>query len=170
MVQLDSTLDCDSGDESSILSSLTTFCLPLNEDIMQITYRDLPTWKYQLLEDWTTSTRMRGFNIENPMFTLYEYGWLFVRRGYAWDGPSGPTIDTKSFMRASVVHDVFYQCLREGLLPPSRRKLADRELIRYAKLDGMNPIRRFYAFWSLRAFAGGAAKLKAKPMKVHTAP
>ena len=137
---------------------------------MKITYRDLPTWKYQLLESWETPTEMKGFLIDSLMFTLFDDGWLNVHRGYAWDGPSGPTIDTKSFMRASVVHDVFYQCLREGKLPPSRRKLADRELVRYAKLDGMNPIRRFYAFWSLRAFAGGAAKLKQKPMKVHTAP
>ena len=137
---------------------------------MKITYRDLPTWKYQLLEDWETETEVFGFNIENPMFNLYPDGDLQVFRGYAWDGPSGPTIDTKSFMRASVVHDVLYQCLREGLLPPSRRKLADRELIRYAKMDGMNPVRRFYAYWSLRAFAGGAAKLVQKPMIIHTAP
>jgi len=137
---------------------------------MQIRYRDLPNWKYQLLQDWHTNTAVKGFNIDNPMFTLLEDGRLTVRRGYAWDGPSGPTIDTKSFMRASVVHDVFYQCLREGKLPPSRRKLADQELIRYAKLDGMNPVRRFYAYWSLRAFAGRAAKLKTKPMKIHVAP
>ena len=137
---------------------------------MQITYRDLPTWKYQLLKDWSSLTEMIGFNIENPMFILYGDGWLLVKRGYAWDGPSGPTIDTKSFMRASVVHDVFYQLLREGKLPPEMRKLADRELIRYAKLDGMNLVRRFFAYWVLRAFAGRAAKLKTKPMKVHVAP
>ena len=137
---------------------------------MQITYRDLPNWKYQLLENWNTMTEMEGFSIDNAMFRLFKDGWLRVRRGYAWDGPSGPTIDTKTFMRASVVHDVFYQCLREGSLPPEMRKLADSELVRYAKLDGMNPVRRFYAYWSLRAFASGAAKLKTKPMKVHVAP
>ena len=137
---------------------------------MQITYRDLPTWKYQLLQDWYADIEVKGFSINNPMFTLHESGRLIVRRGYAWDGPSGPTIDTKTFMRASVVHDVLYQLLREGKLPPSYRKLADRELIRYAKLDGMSPVRRFYAYWSLRAFAGGAAKLKTKPVKIHTAP
>ena len=137
---------------------------------MKITYRDLPNWKYQLLRDWSTDTNMTGFYINNPMFTLDKNGWLIVRRGYAWDGPSGPTIDTKTFMRASVVHDVFYQLLREGKLPPSRRKQADQELVRFAKMDGMNPVRRFYAYWSLRAFAGGAAKLKTKPMKVHVAP
>lgn len=137
---------------------------------MQITYRDLPVWKYQLLETWYTDTKVKGFTINNPMLDLYDTGRLVVRRGYAWDGPSGPTIDTKTFMRASVVHDVLYQLLREGKLPPSYRKLADQELIRYAKLDGMNSIRRFYAYWSLRVFAGGAAKLKTKPTKIHTAP
>ena len=137
---------------------------------MQITYRDLPTWKYQLLRNWYVDTEMKGFDIENPMFRLSKTGRLSVYRGYAWDGPSGPTIDTKSFMRASVVHDVFYQLLREGKLPPEMRKLADRELVRYAKLDGMNPVRRFYAFWSLRFFARGAAKLVKKPMTIHHAP
>lgn len=136
---------------------------------MKITYRDLPNWKYQLLRNWFTTTMMKGYNVENRMFTLHDTGRLEVRRGYAWDGPSGPTIDTKSFMRASVVHDVFYQCMREGTLPSSMRKLADSELIRYAKMDGMNPVRRFYAYWSLRFFAGRAAKLVTKPMKVYTA-
>ena len=137
---------------------------------MQIVYRNLPTWKYQLLEDWYADIRVKGFNINNNMFHLYRTGRLIVLRGYAWDGPSGPTIDTKTFMRASVVHDVLYQLLREGKLPPSYRKLADQELIRYAKLDGMNLVRRFYAYWTLRAFASGAAKLKTKPTKIHTAP
>ena len=137
---------------------------------MQISYRDLPNWKYQLLRDWYTDTEMTGHYIENQMFTLHLSGRLIVKRGYAWDGPSGPTIDTKTFMRASVVHDVFYQCMREGQLPKSSRKLADQELVRYAKLDGMNPVRRFYAYWSLRMFAGGAARLVKKPLKVHLAP
>lgn len=137
---------------------------------MKIRYRDLPNWKYQLLSNWHADTEIKGFHIEKPMFILRRTGRLTVLRGYAWDGPSGPTFDTKSFMRASVVHDVLYQCLREGLLPPSYRKRADQELRRYEKMDGMNLIRRFYTFWTLRAFAGRHAKLKTKPMKVHTAP
>ena len=137
---------------------------------MQITYRDLPNWKYQLLQNWHVDTKMTGYHVENPMFILRKTGRLTVLRGYAWDGPSGPTIDTKTFMRASVVHDVLYQCMREGQLPRSVRKLADQELVRFAKMDGMNPVRRFYAYWSLRVFAGGAAKLIRKPMKVHIAP
>jgi hypothetical protein len=135
-----------------------------------ITYRKLPTWKYQLVKNWETETNVKGFLVEGPLFVLYPLGTLKVYRGYAWDGPSGPTIDTKSFMRASVVHDVLYQCIREGNLPESFRKLADEELVRYAKMDGMSAARRFYVYWSLRAFAGRAARLAKQAGKIYQAP
>ena len=38
---------------------------------------------------------------------------MIVEKDYAWDGPSGPTIDTSNSMRASLVHDVLYQAMRE---------------------------------------------------------
>ena len=46
----------------------------------------------------------------------------------AGDGPSGPAIDTKNFMRASLVHDALYQLMRLGTLDKSRRQYADRLL------------------------------------------
>ena len=142
-----------------------------------IHYRDLPTWKYQLLEKWRVGTGILGWDITAPyelgksipLWLLYHDGLLIVNRGYAWDGPSGPTIDTKNFMRGSVVHDVLYQAIQLGLLPFSYRQKADKELDKLLKEDGMSWLRRKYVYRSLRLFGGGAAKSKG-PMKVLTAP
>ena len=134
-----------------------------------IRYRDLPTWKYQLLENWTHKVDIHGWVLHEPMFNLDYDGLLTVRRGYCWDGPSGPTFDTKNFMRGSVVHDVLYQVIQLGLLPFSYRQKADKELDKLLKEDGMSWLRRKYVYRSLRLFGGGAAKSKG-PMKVLTAP
>ena len=48
-----------------------------------------------------------GERIEDDFFTLQEDGTLIVNKGFAWDGASGPTFDSRSSMRPSLVHDVF---------------------------------------------------------------
>ena len=101
-----------------------------------IAYRDLPTWKYQLETDWKHQTSFRGHFIEEDLFGLEDDGLLYVDRGYCWDGPSGPTFDTKDFMRGSLVHDVLYQAIGLKLLPSSLRKAADLELAKLLKEDG----------------------------------
>lgn len=69
-----------------------------------IKYRD--GYKYQLSEDYQTVIEIKPVE-----FILTEYirldidGTLSIKEGYAWDGPSGPTVDTKNFMRGSLVHD-----------------------------------------------------------------
>ena len=57
-----------------------------------------------------------------------ENGVLYIGDGYAWDGPSGPALDTRDAMRGSLVHDALYQLIREGLLPSSAREDADKLL------------------------------------------
>ena len=54
---------------------------------------------------------------------------MSVQKDYAWDGPSGPTIDTRNSLRASLVHDVLYQAMREGGLPRTFRRRADLEFV-----------------------------------------
>ena len=53
---------------------------------------------------------------------------------YAWDGPSGPTFDTPTNMRASLFHDILCQAIEEGLLDKKYRKYAD-ELLRTHMLE-----------------------------------
>ena len=95
----------------------------------RVRYRNLKNYKYQLL---TTYTHPTGFQLlqdistKNEWVKLSKKGRLTLQKGYAWDGPSGPTIDTRNFMRGSLVHDGLYQLMREGLLDHEEyRKSAD---------------------------------------------
>lgn len=102
-------------------------------------------------------------------FIAWSDNELIVSKGYAWDGASGPAIDTKTIMRASLVHDVMYQLLRDELIPQSWRTYADTLMYRICREDGMSRIRAYYIYWVLRLFGGRYAKREhARPIK--TAP
>lgn len=73
-------------------------------------------FKYQLKKDYECKTPILNCDIEDREFHLYPDGTLRIYAGFAWDGASGPTFDTKSSMRASLVHDVFCVCMRDGRL------------------------------------------------------
>jgi hypothetical protein len=122
-------------------------------------YRKLQHYKYQLVEpEYFQDVRLpEGNPIWTTFLTLNKKG-MVVRSGYAWDGPSGPTIDTPTFMRASLCHDALYQLMREGYLPRSYRKWADETMRRHLIEDGMSPVRAWYVYWSLRFFGGFAVK------------
>ncbi len=86
-------------------------------------------------------------------------GELDIKTGYMWDGPSGPTIDTESFMRASLVHDALYQLIREGVLPVKPyRKRADKLLLKICEEDGMSFVRRQYVYQAVRWFGESSAE------------
>lgn len=70
--------------------------------------------KYQLAETYFIVTPVTGYNITDDFFVLNQSGSLLIRKGFPWDGASGPTFDTKSSMRASLVHDVFCILMRDG--------------------------------------------------------
>lgn len=104
--------------------------------IGKIKYRD--GYKYQLDEDFEIQTDMRpSCDIETDFATLNKAGLLKVFRGYAWDGPSGPTYDRATNMRGSLPHDVLYQLIREGHLPLEAREIADELLKKCWIEDGM---------------------------------
>jgi len=75
-----------------------------------------------------------------------------------WDGPSGPTIDTASFMRSSACHDVMFQILREELIPFNKReaffKTANEDLRRISREDGMLKMRSNIVFYSVSNMGG----------------
>ena len=116
-------------------------------------------YKYQLAEDYSIDLpefALAGSVIDDHFVTISPVGRISFKAGYAWDGPSGPTIDTRSFMRASLVHDGLYQLIREGHIDRSRWRDADLVLHRLAREDGMSRLR---AWWVLKglALAHGAA-------------
>ena len=118
-----------------------------------IWYKD--GYKYQLYT--TYFHRLKHLRPAEPILTDYmdvlPTGRLIIKRGYAWDGPSGPTIDTKTFMRGSLVHDALYQMIRRKFLPmdPCRNQ-ADRELQRICIQDGMNRFRAWYVYQAVDKF------------------
>lgn len=124
-----------------------------------ITYQS--GFKYQLIEDYEIETGIKGYSARTPYLSLYSTGRLVINKGYAWDGPSGPTIDTKNFMRGSLVHDALYQLMRMGKMGRSmgkrNRQQADRLLRTMCIEDGMWRVRAWWIYKSLRLFGGPAA-------------
>jgi hypothetical protein len=116
-------------------------------------------YKYQLTRDFTSilpiELELQG-SFENHFIKLVGRE-LTARRHYATDGPSGPTIDTKTFMRAAVRHDIGYQLIRLGVYPESSRILWDKLLREDCKADGMMSIRAQWVYMGVRAFGGSSA-------------
>ena len=127
-------------------------------------------YKYQLECGYECKTNIRpAYNILTPYIQLWNDGKLVIERGYAWDGPSGPTIDTKNFMRGSLVHDALYNLMRTDDLDLTYREQADKELRRICREDGMSKIRAWYVYHSVRMFAKSAA-LPENKKEILTAP
>ncbi len=116
-------------------------------------YRKLKGYKYELMETVKIPTKLSHTTIAiESYFSLWENGDLWIHRDYAWDGPSGPTLDTKTFMRGSLVHDCLYQMMREGFLDRKHRKYADQLLRQICLKDGMNRFRAWYIYQAVRIF------------------
>ncbi len=118
-----------------------------------IAYKD--GYKYQLKENYTLTIGIKPKEtIEIEYINLDTFGLLTIKEGYAWDGPSGLTIDTVSFMRGSLVHDALYQLMRGGYLEAEPyRDVADRLLQAICKEDGMWSIRAWWVYQGVRWFA-----------------
>ena len=137
-------------------------------DDKHITYRK--GYKYQLVETYQIQTDLFGYEIDTVYIALTKNGLLTIRVGYTWDGCSGPTIDDETNMRGGLVHDAFYQLLREGLLPSEYRHLADHLLKQICLEDGMNPIRAAYYFEGVEHFGSSAAQKGNNPYPILVAP
>lgn len=126
-----------------------------------------PKYKYELLEPMSVLTSIipeKNICIKDDAGYIYiildHTGVMTVNKGYAWDGPSGPTLDTMTFMTGSLYHDALYQMMREGCLDYSCRKLADELLQDQCLIDGMSEFRAWYVYWGVRLFGGNFAKSK----------
>ena len=134
-----------------------------------IYYKD--GYKYQLSDNYELKIPITLESaIDTDYVKLSVEGLLWLKRGYAWDGPSGPTFDTKSFMRASLIHDALYQLMREGHLDPLKyRNRADVIMQEICRIDGMSWIRSVWVYYGVHWFAAGAT-LKVNDRKVLQAP
>jgi len=127
----------------------------------KIYYRE--GFKYQLCRVYSVVTKILGFSAKTPYIELLPNGTLTISNGYAWDGASGPTLDTKSSMRGSLVHDAGYQLLRLGLVPQSTRQLWDDELHDICVEDGMWHFRAEGWEEAVSHFADGCAESGSEP-------
>ena len=129
---------------------------------MTLTYKKRFKYKYKLSTEFKYEFDNKPFLHHNHMlnnnYLSISGGALAIRKGYCWDGASGPTIDTKNVMKASLVHDALYQLLREGTLIKSARKKADNIFREICLEQGMSRFRAWYLYTGLRMFGARAAK------------
>jgi hypothetical protein len=98
---------------------------------------------------------------------LYRSGRLYVDTGYPYDGPSGPTWDDKTNMRATCAHDALYALLRLGMLGKCggeiwqhNRRVADELLGAMMLIDGAWWWRARYYVWAVQRFGQKAAGMR----------
>ena len=122
-------------------------------EVFGVSYWKIP-WKYDLCSAYeyrntafariNTVVKTKWYEIDRDSIVIFE--------NYAWDGPSGPTLDTSNAMRGSLIHDALYQAIRSGDLQMKHRKTADRIFRQILKEDGMSFIRRTLWYWCVRGF------------------
>jgi hypothetical protein len=136
-----------------------------------ITYRKLRKYKYQILEDYRVDIPIKPEeNIDTPFIKLNNIGELIIKEKYAWDGPSGPTIDTKDFMRGSLVHDALYQLMREWRIDIDQRKEADKLLQQHCREDGMSAFRAWIVYLAVKWFGKKSALAQEEEQEIYQAP
>jgi len=142
----------------------------------KVRYRNLTSYKYQVMHDYTIQIDLKPFKRVRPKVArflfLSPHGVLTIKKNYAWDGPSGPTVDTKDFIRGSLVHDALYQLMRENVLDYKvHRQRADEILRELCLEDGMCKFRAWYVYQAVHLFAeGGAHPKKEQETKKISAP
>lgn len=124
-------------------------------------------YKYQLNDEYSITLPFTCPDIDDEFISVRK-GVLIISKGYAWDGPSGPTLDTPDFMRGSLVHDAGYQLGRGGLLDESFREKFDSLLREICIEDGMSVIRADVVYTGVREFGGRF--FKEQPPEIIEAP
>ena len=110
-------------------------------------------YKFKVEENFSIELPFKIPDFEHQYASLKD-GILSVKRGYAWDGASGPIINTQDTLVASLVHDVLYQAMRLNLIKSSKenRKIADKNFFEILKMNGVNSIRRKVWYFAVRLF------------------
>ena len=111
--------------------------------------RDATGYKFELVSHHVVAL---AYDYPDAMTTYAEIGQghMTINRGTRWDGPSSLTLDTVDWMWASLVHDMLYRMIADGLLPASYRRTADDEMLAILKEYGMPWWRRWYSWAAVR--------------------
>lgn len=116
-------------------------------------------YKFKVEENFSIELPFKIPDFVHPYASLKD-GILSVKRGYAWDGASGPIINTRDTLVASLVHDVLYQAMRLNLIKSSKenRMIADKNFFEILKMNGVNSIRRKVWYFAVRFFGKKSTK------------
>lgn len=121
------------------------------DDTFVARYRPGEKYKFIMVNPYGFRTDLiPAMPIQTPFASLSRTGLLILEAGYAWNGASGPAIDTVDFVRGSGGHDALYQFLRDGLLDMSHRQAADDLLYRTVLEDGMIKARAAWVYAGVR--------------------
>ena len=125
----------------------------------KISYKYILEQDYSIVIPWLLLPFKSSTTFINPVFNnALRHMNIKIDMGYAWDGCSGPTIDTEGTMEASLVHDALYQLIRLGNIPLRKRKFADKLFLDLLEENKVNLIRRWYFYLAVRWFGEKAAQ------------
>lgn len=101
-------------------------------------------YKYQIRNNVTFALppEFDGIDIATDFITLKDR-ILTVLRGYAYNGASGPTIDTRNSMRPTAFHDAMYQLMCLELLLREFKPLVDELFYELLRQENMAAPRAF---------------------------
>ena len=127
-------------------------------------YRELGKYKYQLMDDYVIEIDIKPSEKKDfEFFSLSTNGILTIKKGYSWDGASGPAIDTRKIMRGALVHDVLYQLMRLSVLDHKvHRKRADQIMREICLEDNMWSFRAWYVYQGVHLFGVYSARPRKK--------
>ena len=110
-------------------------------------------YKFKVEKTLTVKLPFTFNNFTHPYIKLIN-GNLTINIGYAWDGATGPVINTKNTLIASLVHDALYQAMRLNLIPNNEdtRKLADKTFYNILKDHKVFVLRRSIWYFAVRVF------------------
>jgi len=128
-----------------------------------MTYQLTAKWKYILRSPVKHSSPITGLTIITPYGGICSDGTISIPAGYAWDGASGPAIDTPTIIPGSLFHDFLYQCMREGVLDRKYKDAADMLLKEICLECGMWQTRANWVYWAVKSFAKRSVLPDKKP-------
>ena len=116
-------------------------------------------YKFKVEENFSIELPIRIADFEHQ-YASSKDGILSVKRGYAWDGASGPIINTRDTLVASLVHDVLYQAMRLNLIKSNseNKKTADKIFFEILKMHGVNSILRKVWYLAVKLFGKNQQK------------
>jgi hypothetical protein len=124
-------------------------------------------YKYQTTRDYHLKFEVVPYApIDTGLIRMDMQGNTIINKAYAWNGASGPTIDTDSSMIGSLGHDVGYQLIRLGLVDPKYKEYFDQWLHDTCTEDGMLEFRADYWQWAVGEFGGSSCRPSGEPIEL----